>query len=109
MGSSVGIGIDRDIGKTTERAQIIQTTHMVIVFVCHQYAVYLLKEEARSICSLKSGPQSINITASSVCSRDDARKRLSRGSVEVQTGQVQPISGTPVEVPLPNILSFPID
>ena len=43
MGSSVGIGLDRDIGKTAERAQIIQTAHMVIVFVCHQYAVYLLK------------------------------------------------------------------
>lgn len=46
MGSSVGIGIDRNIGKTTERAQIIQTTHMVIVFVCHQYAVYLLKRRS---------------------------------------------------------------
>ena len=49
MGSSVGIGIDRDIGKTTERAQIIQTTHMVIVFVCHQYAVYLQEVEAGQV------------------------------------------------------------
>ena len=37
---------DRNIGKTTERAQIIQTTHMVIVFVCHQYAGYLLKRRS---------------------------------------------------------------
>ena len=36
----------------------------------------------------------------------DARKRLSRGSADVQTGHVQPISGTPVDVPLPNIVSF---
>ena len=35
-----------------------------------------------------------------------ARKRLSRGSADVQTGHVQPISGTPVDVPLPNIVSF---
>ncbi|EXY26942.1 hypothetical protein M080_2640 [Bacteroides fragilis str. 3397 T10] len=34
------------------------------------------------------------------------RRRQSLGSFEVQTAQVHPISGTPVEVPLPSILIF---
>ena len=79
---------------------------MIIMFMSDQYPIYALKEDARNICSRKSGPQSINITASSVYNKDDARNRLSRGSAEVQTSHLQPISGTPVDVPLPNILSF---
>jgi hypothetical protein len=31
----------------------------------------------------------------------EGRRRRSRGSVEVHTGQVQPRVGTPIEVPLP--------
>jgi hypothetical protein len=31
----------------------------------------------------------------------EVRKRLSRGSFDVQTGQPQPITGTPWEVPVP--------
>ncbi len=33
--------------------------------------------------------------------RTDARSRRSRGSSERQTGQSQPIMGTPAEVPVP--------
>ena len=46
MGNSVGIGINRNISKTAERAQIIQTAHMIIMFVCHKYTVYLLKRRS---------------------------------------------------------------
>ena len=66
----------------------------------------LRKSARRSICSLKSGPQSTRIVASSsVRIHADVRKRLSRTSADRQTGQVHPISGTPVEVPLPNIVT----
>jgi len=36
----------------------------------------------------------------------EERIRLLRGSVEEQTAQWQPMTGTPVDVPQPNIRSF---
>jgi len=38
--------------------------------------------------------------------RTDTRKRLSRGSSEVQVSQSQAIEGTPVDVPVPRKVSF---
>lgn len=35
------------------------------------------------------------------------RKRLLRGSSDVQTAQEQPSTGTPVDVPQPNIVTLP--
>jgi hypothetical protein len=36
----------------------------------------------------------------------EARVRLSLGSLDVQTGQLHPTMGTPVEVPLPRMVIF---
>ena len=41
-----------------------------------------------------------------VSTKRDVRSRESRGSWLVQTGHVQPISGTPVEVPVPRKVIF---
>ena len=41
-----------------------------------------------------------------VSTRSDVRRRESRGSVLVQTGHVQPVSGTPVDVPVPRNVIF---
>ena len=38
--------------------------------------------------------------------RSDVRRRELRGSVLVQTGHVQPVSGTPVDVPVPRNVIF---
>lgn len=37
----------------------------------------------------------------SVSNKAEVRKRLSRGSVLLQTSQLQPRTGTPFEVPVP--------
>ena len=42
----------------------------------------------------------------SVSTKMDVRSRLSRGSVLVHTGHVQPVSGTPVDVPVPRNVIF---
>ena len=58
------------------------------------------------ICWRKSGPQSRRMRLSSVSTNTDVRSRESRGSWLVQTGHVQPVSGTPVEVPVPRKVIF---
>src|SRR6185436_6388767 len=40
--------------------------------------------------------------------RTETRKRLSRGSFEVQVSHSQPMEGTPVDVPVPRKVSFMI-
>ena len=62
----------------------------------------------RSICCRKSGPQSNNKRVSSVSTKAEQRKRLSRGSSLLHTRQLQPIWGTPVLVPVPKKVSFMI-
>lgn len=52
-------------------------------------------------CQRKSGPQSINIRFPSVSTKIEARRRQSRGSLLVHTSHWQPISGLPVDVPVP--------
>ena len=42
----------------------------------------------------------------SVSTKTDVRSRLSRGSVLVHIGHVQPVSGTPVDVPVPRKVIF---
>ena len=42
----------------------------------------------------------------SVSTKTDVRSRLSRGSVLVHIGHVQPVSGTPVDVPVPRNVIF---
>src|SRR3569833_1161144 len=56
---------------------------------------------ARSICCLKSGPESTTITFPLLSIKKEVRNRLSRGSSEVQTSQLQAITGTACEVPVP--------
>ena len=58
------------------------------------------------ICWRKSGPQSSRMRLLLVSTNIDVRSRLSRGSRLVHTGQVQPVSGTPVEVPVPRNVIF---
>lgn len=58
--------------------------------------------EVRNICCLKSGPASINTTLSCHSTSAEERSRLSLGSRELQTGQSQPMIGTPREVPVPS-------
>ena len=58
------------------------------------------------ICLRKSGPQSRRMRFPSVSTKTDVRSRLSRGSVLVHTGHVQPVSGTPVDVPVPRNVIF---
>ena len=48
MASSIGISINRNLTKTTKRAQIVQPPHMVIMFMSDQHPVYRFK---------KTGPQ----------------------------------------------------
>ena len=38
--------------------------------------------------------------------RIDGRVRWSRGSVDVHTAHVQPMKGTPLDVPLPRTVTF---
>ena len=56
---------------------------------------------SRNICSRKSGPASMMnlLLRSSIIA--EVRKRLSRLSIERQTSQVHPITGTPCDVPVP--------
>src|SRR6201994_3491460 len=59
---------------------------------------------SRSACMRKSGPVSITTRCPSQATAMDGRVRRSRGSVEVHTRQAQPSVGTPMEVPLPNMV-----
>ena len=61
---------------------------------------------ARSIWQRKSGPASIASRVRPVSISAEVRSRLSRGSVERHTGQRQPMTGTPCEVPVPKNVSF---
>src|SRR5690606_37370786 len=56
---------------------------------------------SRSACSRRSGPESMRMVACGEVTRMDERVRLLHGSVDVQTGQWHPITGTPTEVPVP--------
>src|SRR6266404_2684377 len=60
---------------------------------------------ARSACVRKSGVVSIKTFWPFRESRMDVRIRLSRGSLEVQTAQWQPMVGTPMEVPEPSTVN----
>ena len=42
----------------------------------------------------------------SVSNKAEVRKRLSRGSVLLQTSQLQPRTGTPFEVPVPKNVKY---
>src|SRR2546430_8297632 len=54
--------------------------------------------------------KSLDVSTIKVCPpcsiRTETRRRLSRGSSEVQVSQSQAIEGTPVEVPVPKKVSF---
>src|SRR5215510_8361033 len=60
----------------------------------------------RSACWRKSGVVSITTCCPLRDKSTEGRRRLSRGSAEVQTRQWQPREGTPMEVPEPRIVSF---
>src|ERR1039457_1549658 len=67
----------------------------------------------RRACSRKSGPVSMTTTrspagtASFQRSSTEGRSRRSCGSAEVQTSQVHPCVGTPIEGPVPRNVSRP--
>src|SRR6201984_762934 len=60
---------------------------------------------SRSACVRKSGVVSIKTFWPYRESRTDVRMRLSRGSLEVQTAQWQPMVGTPMDVPEPSTVN----
>src|SRR5579859_3811145 len=60
----------------------------------------------RRACWRKSGVVSMTIFFSARERSREGRRRLSRGSLEVQTRQWQPREGTPMEVPEPRTVSF---
>jgi len=59
-----------------------------------------------SICCLKSGPVSTTKCLFSICTEIDDLNRLSLLSADVQTAQLQAITGTPCDVPVPRNLTF---
>ena len=61
---------------------------------------------SRSICCLKSGPASIMIFIPFILIKIELRKRLSFKSLDRHTSQLQPIRGTPCEVPVPRNVIF---
>jgi hypothetical protein len=61
---------------------------------------------SRSICCLKSGPQSMMILLLFFSMAMDDRSRLSRRSVDLHTSQLHAITGTPWEVPVPRNVIF---
>src|ERR1700733_10113481 len=61
---------------------------------------------ARSTWARKSGVVSTTMLWSRCLIRIDGRRRVSRGSVELQTSQEQPIVGTPELVPEPSTVIF---
>src|SRR5215207_10501002 len=67
-------------------------------------ASMLEKPPARS-CRRSSGGVSIRMAAPASCTTAPLLVRLSLGSVERQTGQSQPIWGTPNDVPVPRKVS----
>src|SRR5437660_958277 len=60
-------------------------------------------------CRRNSGAVSIRTLWVSMPTTIDGRERLSRGSVDVQTRQSQPIMGTPWLVPLPRMVTLSTD
>ena len=60
----------------------------------------------RSACWRRSGLVSTSSVVVAVLSSTEERKRLLRGWGEVHTSHLQPIIGTPVEVPLPRKSAF---
>src|ERR1700676_1742263 len=60
----------------------------------------------RRACWRKSGVVSMTMFCSARERSSEGRRRLSWGSLEVQTRQWQPREGTPMEVPEPRTVSF---
>src|SRR5919109_3095539 len=65
----------------------------------------MLEKPPAMSCRRSSGGVSIRIVAPPSCTTAPLRVRLSLGSVERQTGQSQPIWGTPNDVPVPRKVS----
>src|ERR1700722_90473 len=59
---------------------------------------------SRRACMRKSVPVSISTRWPAQVTAIEGRVRRSRGSLDVQTRQVQPSVGTPMEVPLPRMV-----
>src|SRR5918995_4503808 len=65
----------------------------------------MLEKPPPTSWSRSSGGVSIRMVAPPACTTAPLRVRLSLGSVERQTGQSQPIWGTPNDVPVPRKVS----
>ncbi len=59
----------------------------------------------RIACSRRSVGVSTRTTPAPISSLSPGRQRLLRGLSDVQTLHVQPITGTPVDVPLPSMVT----
>src|SRR5437868_9743587 len=60
----------------------------------------------RKACCRKSAEVSTSTVRPACSTMIETRRRLSRGSSEVQVSHSQPIDGTPVEVPVPKKVNF---
>ena len=69
--------------------------------MCVTKRASILRNGRGSICCRKSGPQSIKTRVCSVSNKAEVRKRLSLGSLLLHTLQLQPMTGTPLDVPVP--------
>src|SRR5687767_1860872 len=60
----------------------------------------------RSACCRKSDEVSTSTVRPACSTITETRRRLSRGSSDLQVTHSQPIEGTPVDVPVPRKVSF---
>ena len=82
-----------------ERSEVVESANMVGVAVGYKQRIDRAWER-------KSGEASINKSSPCVCTMTDDRKRLSCRSEDEQISQPQPISGTPLDVPLPSTVTL---
>jgi len=89
-----------------ESAHVVDTARMILVLVRQQDRIETVYPRTQHLAA-EIGPASITKRAPpSVSIIAEVRNRLSRLSVEVQTSQRHPITGTPWEVPEPEGFLF---
>lgn len=74
---------------TWSKCSCVYSTPVIAVRLC------------RRACSCRSGPASTRMVVEGVDTVTEARRRLLRGLEDLQTGQLQPMTGMAVEVPVP--------
>ena len=99
------ISIDIDITINAEAPQIIYASYVIIMDMSNQHTIYLAERHTQELLA-DIGPASIRIRVFSVSINAAQRKRLSCGSLLRHTSQLQPKTGTPLDVPVPNKVTF---